>query len=996
MNGDESDSDSDTESVCSSLSGYGSAGGEPSSKVYIGAKLPPHITKEQISEHFDKYGFGANVRNITIFYDKSTHKSKGCGYVVLTPANCAKDVIQTLNGTFLLDKHRLLVKPYKQKSSPDKVPRSRGKRSHPGKQLATSTSPQYSSLAAFLPQGKLEQDDSDNESVLSASASGEFCKVFVGSNLPSHINSGHLHAHFKEFEAEIAKAYIVTDTNTKQSKGFGFVVFRSQDTAERAIQKLNGSNILGQHRIKVDLAQTGGKKQSQPSVPQRVQHLQPTSPQGTSPSPQYSSLASFLPQGGLEQDDSDNESVSSASASGEFCKVFVGRNLPSHINSGHLQAHFKEFEAEIAKAYITTDRNTKQSKGFGFIVFRSQDTAERAVQKLNGSKLLGQHRIKVDLAQTGGRKQSQPSVPQHVQHLQPTSPQGTSPSPQYSSLASFLPQGGLEQDDSDNESVSSASASGEFCKVFVGRNLPSHINSGHLQAHFKEFEAEIVKAYITTDRNTKQSKGFGFIVFRSQDTAERAVQKLNGSKLLGQHRIKVNLAHTGGRKQSQPSVSQPLQQLQPISPQETLQGIDIAKVSPIVCQQTHSQLGTVSNSVIVENLSSAVSDEEIKVLVGVPIVHCSLEPAAGNVNKAKLQFSTSHDASEAVAALDGKPILGQTIHAYIAPLSPNSPSSQAAYYPVKVTHLPPNATEERLRGHFSIAGEIASCKIHRPGFAHVNFKNQQGQLNAQTQLDGTQLDGYKINITSRKPHGGATETEAPVPPKKSDTVAVKVTNLMPNVQVNDLLLAFQQYGIDSSCIHIQSGNPPYAFINFPSMSEAQTASANLHETYIGGSKIRVIIVSKVATGVQPQTPRHAQLPGGPHPSHMSPTAAPLQEPSGLHLQLVSPSHYPPSFPAPVPVSSSPRVTGQEEKALLLQPGQWNQLMKINEHGSSVFQELIVPFKCNPNVQIQSIMDQLVIRFVGVQDAVLAAYKHVADALNKELHIKDRSVLFLTV
>ena len=976
MNGDESDSDSDTESVCSTLSGYSSAGGEPSCKVYIGANLPPNIKKEHISQHFAKYGFGDNVRNVTIFFDKSTHKSKGCGYVVLTPANCAEEVIQALNGTLLLG-HRLVVRPYKQKTNSEKRPRTRGKRSRPGKQLATSPH------SSFLPQGELEQDDSDNESVSSASASREFCKVFVGRNLPGHINSGHLQAHFKEFEAEIVKVFIVTDRNTKLSKGFGFVVFNSQDAAERAIQKLNGSKLLGQ-RIKVNLA-GADRKPSQPSVLPLLKPMSPQEPhQDITPSPQHSS---FLPQGELEQDDSDNESISSASASREFCKVFVGRNLPGHINSGHLQTHFKEFEAKIVKAYIVTDRNTKLSKGFGFVVFNSQDAAERAIQKLNGSKLLG-HRIKVNLA-SADRKQSQPAVLPLLKPMSPQEPhQDINPSPQHSS---FLPQGELEQDDSDNESVSSASASREFCKVFVGRNLPGHINSGHLQAHFKEFEAEIVKAYIVTDRNTKLSKGFGFVVFNSQDAAERAIRKLNGSKLLG-HTLKIDPA-SADKKPSQSSV---LPQLKPISPQEPHQSISTADISPMTSQEnifSHSQLETahhVSNSVVVENLSSAVSEEEIKVLVVVPIVHCSLEPAGVNINKARLQLSTSHDALKAVAALDGKAILGQTIHAYIAPLS------QTVYYPVKVTHLPPHITEERLVGHFSTAGEILSCKIHhQPGYAHVNFKNEQGALNAQ---HCTQLDGCNINITIQQPRGGTTEAKATsISPIRGETVSVKVTNLMPNVQVGDLLSAFQPYGrIDHSCIHIKSGNPPYAYVNFSSMSEAHAASANLHERFISGSRVRVkVIDSKAATDTHPpvHVPMHVQLHGGPQ------IESSVQGPSGIHpsyAQSPNPlgqAHLPLSIPAPVAMGSPPGMTGQAEKVMKLQSDQWNQLMKVDDHGSNAFKDLIQPFKCNPCVQIQPVIDQLVVRFVGVQDAVCAAYKHVADALNKELHIKDRSVYY---
>lgn len=75
----------------------------------------------------------------------------------------------------------------------------------------------------------------------------------------------------------------------------------------------------------------------------------------------------------------------------------------------------------------------------------------------------------------------------------------------------------------------------------------------------------------------------------------------------------------------------------------------------------------------------------------------------------------------------------------------------------------------------------------------------------------------------------------------------------------------------------------------------------------------------------------------------------------------------------------------------LGPDQWNKLMNVGPHGASIFQELIGPFKSNPNVTIRPQIDQLSIHFVGVHDAVLSAYKHIANQLNKELPVPDRLV-----
>lgn len=87
---------------------------------------------------------------------------------------------------------------------------------------------------------------------------------------------------------------------------------------------------------------------------------------------------------------------------------------------------------------------------------------------------------------------------------------------------------------------------------------------------------------------------------------------------------------------------------------------------------------------------------------------------------------------------------------------------------------------------------------------------------------------------------------------------------------------------------------------------------------------------------------------------------------------------------------------QEKQILKLGPDQWNKLMNVGPHGTSLFQELIGPFKSNPNVTIQSQIDQLSIQFVGVRDAVWSAYKHIANQVNKELPVPDRSVTVMVV
>jgi RNA recognition motif-containing protein len=80
-------------------------------------------------------------------------------------------------------------------------------------------------------------------------------------------------------------------------------------------------------------------------------------------------------------------------------------------------------------------------------------------------------------------------------------------------------------------------------KVYVGNISPDADNES-LKALFTVF-GTVKKAYIVTDRQTGQSKGFGFVEMSSDDDAQAAINALNG-KDCGGYTVKVNEAKTKG------------------------------------------------------------------------------------------------------------------------------------------------------------------------------------------------------------------------------------------------------------------------------------------------------------------------------------------------------------------------------------------------------------------------------------------------------------------
>ena len=75
--------------------------------------------------------------------------------------------------------------------------------------------------------------------------------------------------------------------------------------------------------------------------------------------------------------------------------IYVG-NLSYQASEEELRSAFEQF-GEVSSASIINDRDTGQSKGFGFVEMPTQSEGEEAIKQLNGSEL-GDRNIKVNEA----------------------------------------------------------------------------------------------------------------------------------------------------------------------------------------------------------------------------------------------------------------------------------------------------------------------------------------------------------------------------------------------------------------------------------------------------------------------------------------------------------------------------------------------------------------------------------------------------------------------
>lgn len=75
--------------------------------------------------------------------------------------------------------------------------------------------------------------------------------------------------------------------------------------------------------------------------------------------------------------------------------------------------------------------------------------------------------------------------------------------------------------------------------IYVG-NLSYDVTEEDLQTVFSEY-GSVKRVYLPVDRDTKKSRGFGFVEMGSENEEQKAIETLDGAEWLGRQ-MKVNKA----------------------------------------------------------------------------------------------------------------------------------------------------------------------------------------------------------------------------------------------------------------------------------------------------------------------------------------------------------------------------------------------------------------------------------------------------------------------
>ncbi|CAO2654940.1 Nn.00g116730.m01.CDS01 [Neocucurbitaria sp. VM-36] len=193
--------------------------------------------------------------------------------------------------------------------------------------------------------------------------------------------------------------------------------------------------------------------------------------------------------------DAEQPSASTTAAPKEAGRrqLFV-RGLAATVTTQDLTDYFSE-SYPIKTAVVVLDKETRESKGYGFVTFADVEDAQRAKEELNGTELKGK-KLRIDTAEARQREGEKDTV-----------------------KAGDRIKAEREQQIKDAQTP----------KLIV-RNLPWTIKTpDDLQKLFRSYGK--VNFVNLPKKPNGELRGFGFVSLRGRKNAEKAIRELNGKEI---------------------------------------------------------------------------------------------------------------------------------------------------------------------------------------------------------------------------------------------------------------------------------------------------------------------------------------------------------------------------------------------------------------------------------------------------------------------------------
>lgn len=509
---------------------------------------------------------------------------------------------------------------------------------------------------------------------------------------------------------------------------------------------------------------------------------------------------------------SDSESISSStfsssSSSDPNCSIYVGQ-LPPFINESHLRQHFSG--CHIISCFVVRDKETKISKGFGFMRLESEEAVERAVTMYNKSLITGKHLIvvrkKQEKKKEGGKGRGRRG---RTKGSTSSSRKGSSSSDR-------------KESSSSDRKGSASSTSGDVIKVWVG-NIPPGITEEHLSLIFSRFKGKMVRP-IDPIRVGEKNSRYSFLSFGSLEDSNEIISEMDGV-VLKDHKIVL--------RPSKPD------------PKEKKASARLHQVSNTCTPSVLPPEQGSSTVVHLTNLSSEISSTDLSELVSVDSSNININSRS---NTASIVFPSQKAASDAVQKLNGQMFLGSTIRAFIATTGPPPPpprtnsstSSTSIATPscgedsasVRVSNLPLGTKKEDVRSYFSSFGPIVKCDIARQrnkqatsSSAVVTFKTPSSASSA-ISFDGYLFLGRPMKVSLMKA-------------ASKDASIILVTGLSSVTTGSDVFLCFKSYGQIIGKVNVNETYPRRCTIKYTARESAERAVREMNGTTYKGSVLAV-------------------------------------------------------------------------------------------------------------------------------------------------------------
>lgn len=210
-------------------------------------------------------------------------------------------------------------------------------------------------------------------------------------------------------------------------------------------------------------------------------------------------------------------------------RLFVG-NLAYSIEEKDLEALFNKV-GTVASAEVVKNRQTRRSKGFGFVTMSSLDEAKRAVSELDGEMLDGRE-ISVSGAKSEGRKDGASKSGKREPSSRKREERGGDRKSGASRERGDRKSGGREGGKGKGRGKK-ASSSPRVVAMPVEEVSSPHLVMSNLSEDFGQSELEHLFAGVAKVAKSEISGGKATIEMASIDDAQSAVRLLNGKDFMG-------------------------------------------------------------------------------------------------------------------------------------------------------------------------------------------------------------------------------------------------------------------------------------------------------------------------------------------------------------------------------------------------------------------------------------------------------------------------------